>query len=34
MRDGVFGSGFDGGGIMRLHGGTLCLELVCIRDKD
>ena len=34
IRGGVFGSGVDGGGIMRLHGGTGYLELVCGRDKD
>jgi len=34
MRGGVFGSGVDGVGIMCLHGGTVYLELVCIRDKD
>jgi len=34
MRSEVFGSGDDVGGVMRLHGETVCLELVCGRDKD
>jgi len=32
MEDGVFGSMVDGGGIMRLLGGTMYLELVQIRS--
>jgi hypothetical protein len=32
MAGGVFGSMFDGGGIMRLLGRTMYLELVKIRS--